>query len=237
MSCFSLVLPETHVAFNLASSKVSAEVATLVLLALLAALRWSSTLLAAPEPAVDFSRDIRPILSDRCFTCHGPDEQARKAKLRLDVRGEAIKKAIVPGDAAKSPLFQRITSEDQDEVMPPPESKKQPLTPEQISLFKRWINRDQAPYTEHWAFQKLARPPLPPVRAKAWVQNPIDTFILARLEREGLAPSPETDRQRLCRRVYLDLIGLPPTPAQVDAFVNDRGAQAFEKVVDGLLAS
>ena len=103
-----------------------------VLLALLAPLRWSSTLLAAPQPAVDFSRDIRPILSDRCFACHGPDEQARKAKLRLDVRAEAIKKAIVPGDAAKSPLFQRITSQDEDELMPPPESKKQRLTPEQI---------------------------------------------------------------------------------------------------------
>src|SRR6187200_1128926 len=128
-------------------------------LALLAPQCWSSTLMAAPEPAVDFSRDIRPILSDRCFTCHGPDEQARKAKLRLDVRAEAIKKAIVPGDAAKSPLIQRITSPDEDEVMPPPESKKQPLTPEQIALFKRWINQDQARYTEHWSFQKLARPP------------------------------------------------------------------------------
>ena len=129
--------------------------AALVLLALLAPLCWSSTLLAAPEPAVDFSRDIRPILSDRCFTCHGPDEQARKAKLRLDVRAEAIKKAIVPGDAAKSPLIQRITSQDEDEVMPPPESKNPPLTPEQISLFKHWINQDQATYTEHWSFQKL----------------------------------------------------------------------------------
>src|SRR5213592_1509979 len=122
--------------------------AVLVLLALLAPLCWSSTLLAAQEPAVDFGRDIRPILSDRCFACHGPDEQARKAKLRLDVRAEAIKKAIVPGDAAKSPLFQRITSQDEDEVMPPPESKKQPLTPEQIALLKLWIT---------------SRPPMPSI--------------------------------------------------------------------------
>src|SRR5213592_3645915 len=141
--------------------------AVLVLLALLAPLCWSSTLLAAQKPAVDFGRDIRPILSDRCFTCHGPDEQARKAKLRLDVRAEAIRKAIVPGDAANSPLFQRITSQDEDEVMPPPESKKQPLTHEQIALFKRWINQDKAPYPDHWSFRKLARPPLPTVRAKA----------------------------------------------------------------------
>jgi len=210
--------------------------AALILLALLAPPRWSSTLFAAPEPTVDFNRDIRPILSDRCFTCHGPDEQARKAKLRLDVRAEAIKKAIVPGDAAKSRLFQRITSQDQDEVMPPPESKKQLLTPGQIALFKRWINQD-AHYAEHWAFRKPARPATPPVLAKTWVRNPIDTFILARLEREGLAPSPEADRPRLCRRVYLDLIGLPPSPAQVDAFANDTSAAAYEKLVDRLLAS
>jgi hypothetical protein len=193
---------------------------------------------AAP---IDFNRDIRPILSENCFRCHGPDERERKAKLRLDTRAGALKElrsgghAVVPGHAAKSALIERITAADLKERMPPLSSKKH-LTAQQIDLFKRWIDQG-AKWSEHWAFIPPSRPKLPPVANKSWPHNAIDHFILARLEKEGLKPSPEADRIRLIRRVTLDLTGLPPTPAEVDAFLADRGPNAYAKVVERLLAS
>jgi len=197
----------------------------------------SATAAAAAPPPVDFNRDIRPILATQCYACHGPDEKARKADLRLDLRDAAVKGgAVVPGKPEASPLLARITSKDADEVMPPAKSKKPPLTPEQVALFKRWV-AEGAKYTDHWAFAKLARPAAPPVKNPAWGKTPIDAFVLARLEREGLSPSAEADRVTLVRRLSFDLTGLPPTAAEVAAFVEDQAPDAYEKVVDRLLAS
>ena len=191
---------------------------------------------AKPAP-VNFDREIRPILSDTCFACHGPDEQQRKAKLRFDTKEGAFAKAgvIVPGKAAESRLIKRVLSKDPNALMPPPDSGHK-LTDKQIDLLKRWID-EGAQWTEHWAFTAPKRPDLPQVSNQAWVKNPIDAFVLARLEKEKLAPSPEADRATLLRRVSLDLTGLPPTPAEVDAFLADKSPDAYEKVVDRLLAS
>jgi hypothetical protein len=197
--------------------------------------------LAAQVSAVDFNRDIRPILSDRCYACHGPDEGKRKAGLRLDVKEEPFKelksgnRAIVPGDLAKSALIQRLTTTDPDDVMPPPKTGK-PLTPEQIDLFKRWV-QEGAPWAKHWAFIPPERPPLPKVKDQKWPRNEIDYFVLARLEKEGLTPNPEADKPTLIRRATLDLTGLPPTIEEVDAFLCDKSPRAYEKLVDRLLAS
>jgi hypothetical protein len=187
--------------------------------------------------AVSFDRDIRPILSDNCFQCHGPDEQQRMAKLRLDTKEGAFVKpgVIIPGDAANSRLFKRISSANPAAVMPPPQTGHK-LTEQQIALFKRWIE-EGAQWNEHWAFVPPKRPDLPPVKNAAWPRNPIDHFILARLEREGLQPSPEADKATWLRRVSLDLTGLPPTPAEVDALLADKSTDAYAKVVDRLLAS
>ena len=194
---------------------------------------------AKPVAKIDFIRDIRPILSANCFTCHGQDEGQRKSKLRLDVRVSALQPAksgdiaIVPGDLSKSKLVERITSHDPDEVMPPPKSKKT-LTPQQIDLLKRWI-ADGADYKGHWAFLKPERPAVPEVqRFKFKIQNPIDAFVAAKLEANKLSFSPAADRVTLIRRVSLDLTGLPPTPAEVDAFVADKSPDAYDKVVDRL---
>ena len=186
---------------------------------------------------VDFNREIRPILSDTCFACHGPDEQQRKAKLRLDTKDGAFAKpgVIVAGKSAESRLIKRITSKDPNAVMPPTASGHK-LTDKQIELLKRWID-EGAQWNEHWSFIAPKRPELPAVTNKAWVKNSIDAFILARLEKEGLKPSPEADRATLIRRVSLDLTGLPPTPAEVDAFLADKSPDAYEKIVDRLLAS
>jgi hypothetical protein len=195
---------------------------------------------AAP-PAIDFNRQIRPILSENCFACHGPDQKQRKAKLRFDTKEGAFAElrdggfAIVPKKSAESVLIERITEDDLGRRMPPPESRKH-LTPEQIALFKQWIDQG-APWSTHWAFVAPQRPALPKVTAAAWARTPIDQFILARLEREGLKPSAEAYKTRLIRRVTLDLTGLPPTPAEVDAFLADRSPEAYEKVVDRLLES
>ncbi len=191
----------------------------------------------AKAGSVDFNREIRPILADTCFACHGPDEQQRKAKLRLDTKDGAFAKAgiIVAGKSAESRLIKRITSKDPNSVMPPVTSGHK-LTDRQIELLKNWID-EGAQWNEHWSFIAPQRHELPTVTDKAWVKNPIDAFILARLEREGLKPSPEADRATLLRRVSLDLIGLPPTPAEVDAFIADKSPDAYEKVVDRLLAS
>ncbi len=190
---------------------------------------------------VEFNRDIRPILSDNCFTCHGPDEKARKANLRLDVRDVALAPAksgavsIVPGNAAKSELLKRITTKDADDLMPPTKTGKQ-LTTAQVDLLRRWIEQG-AKYQEHWAFVKPVRPALPLVKEVKWSRNGIDPFVLTRLETENLKPSPETDRVTWLRRVTFDLTGLPPTIAEIDTFLADKGALAYEKVVERLFAS
>ena len=161
---------------------------------------------------VDFNREIRPILSDNCFACHGPDDATRKGKLRLDTKEGAFARpgVIVAGNSAESRLIKRITTKDPNAVMPPVASGHK-LTDKQIEQLKRWID-EGAQWNEHWAFIAPKRPEVPTVANKAWVKNPIDAFVLARLEKEGLKPSPEADRATLIRRVSLDLTGLPPTP-------------------------
>jgi hypothetical protein len=187
------------------------------------------------DPPVDFARDVRPILAHHCFGCHGPDEKARKAGLRLDVRYVAIqKKAIVPKDAKASKLVSRITDPDEDRVMPPPESKR-PLNDRQKQILKTWIEQG-ATYAQHWAFTPPKRPDVPVLNDPA-IQNPIDAFVRQRLAKERLTPAREADKRTLIRRVTLDLTGLPPTPAAVDAFLADDSPGAYEKVVDRLLAS
>jgi mono/diheme cytochrome c family protein len=194
------------------------------------------------EPAIDFTRQIRPILSENCFACHGPDEKARKAKLRLDTKDGAFAKlarsegfAIVPGKCDDSRLVERVESADPSFVMPPPKIGKT-LKPEQIALLKKWIAQG-APYTTHWAFEVPKKPAVPQTNKPEWVRNPIDAFILAEQQRRGLEPSPEADKTTLIRRVTLDLTGLPPTPEEVDAFLADKSPDAYEKVVDRLLKS
>jgi mono/diheme cytochrome c family protein len=212
--------------------------AALVLLARLGPPRPAA---AAPAPPVDFNRQVLPILADNCFACHGPDEKQRKAKLRLDTKEGAFAKlrsggfAIVPGKSADSALVERITADDPHRVMPPVKTHKK-LTPEQVALLTRWIDQG-APWSLHWAFVAPRRPDLPRVTDAAWVRNPIDRFILARLEKEGLHPSPEADKVTLLRRVTLDLTGLPPTPDEVDAFLADTRPDAYEQVVHRLLRS
>jgi uncharacterized protein DUF1553/uncharacterized protein DUF1549/cytochrome c len=188
-------------------------------------------------PAVDFDREIRPILSDNCFKCHGPDEKERKAKLRLDDRAAALKSdAFIPGNSSESMLVSRITNADPGKRMPPAKSGKK-LTPAQIALLKRWIDQG-ANYSIHWSFVPPQRPPVPIIRnPKSEIRNAIDAFVLDRLEKEGLSPSPEADRTTLIRRLTLDLTGLPPTPKEVDDFLNDRSADAYSKLVDRLLES
>jgi hypothetical protein len=194
------------------------------------------------EKEVSFNRDIRPIFSDTCYRCHGPDKNARKAGLRLDIREEATKKTksgvipIVPGKPEESEIIRRIFSNDEYERMPPKEAHKV-LTQTQKETIKRWI-AEGARYEGHWSYKAVRRPVVPEVsNAKAPIRNPIDAFIQERLMREGLQPSPEAERRTLIRRVSLDLTGLPPTPQEVAAFVNDKSPDAYEKVVDRLLSS
>jgi hypothetical protein len=191
--------------------------------------------------AADFTRDVRPILARHCFKCHGPDDKARKGKLRLDVRDPAIgqgksgRRAIVPGKPDESELIRRIFATDSTEVMPPPATKN-PLSEAQKQSLKRWIAAG-ADYQPHWAFVPPRQAQLPRLRQKDWPRNAIDAFVLARLEAAGLKPSQPADRYTLARRLYLDLIGLPPTPEEADAFVQDPSPNAYEKLVDRLLAS
>ena len=196
------------------------------------------------QAQVEFKRDILPILSSKCFACHGPDSSARKAGLRLDQREHALKKArsgaapIVPGKIEESELVRRIFSEDDDERMPPRKTGKS-LSDREKELLRRWI-ADGAEYQLHWAFVKPERPQVPGVKNQAWVRNPIDAFILHRLEQAGLQPSPQADPATLIRRLSLDLIGLPPTLDEVDEFVKEASARpqaAVEKAVNRLLAS
>ncbi len=209
---------------------------TLTLLVTACAFVWRAPAVLAQKP-ISFDRDVRPILSDTCFTCHGPDENQRKARLRFDTKAGAFAKqgVIVAGKASESRLYKRIAATDPNSVMPPIASGHK-LTPQQIETIKRWID-EGANWTEHWAFIAPQRPALPTVQDAAWVRNPIDNFILARLEKEGLKPASEADKTTLIRRVTLDLTGLPPTSAEVDAFLTDKSPNAYEKVVDRLLAS
>ena len=195
---------------------------------------------AAAPAKLEYNRDVRPILSENCFTCHGPDSAVRKAKLRLDHFEDAIAKredgepAIVPGKPDASEAIRRIFATD-DDLMPPEKSHKV-LTPEQKDLLKRWI-ADGAKYQPHWSLLAPQRSAPPKVRNEKWPRNPVDNFILARLEQEKLKPAPEADRRTLARRLSLDLTGLPPAPAEVEAFVEDKSPDAYEKLVDKFLAS
>jgi hypothetical protein len=196
---------------------------------------------AADEPSTpSFNRDIRPILSENCWQCHGPDKSQRKARLRLDRAEDATAdrggyRAIEPGHPEQSELIRRITSQDEKRRMPPRATGRQ-LTGGQIRLLRQWVEQG-AKWEKHWAFLPPRIGPIPAVKHKDWCRNPIDYFILDRLEQKGLVPSPEAERTTLIRRVTLDLTGLPPSPAEVDAFLADRSEQAYEKVVDRLLKS
>ena len=202
------------------------------LLALALGFMGAGAVNAADTSTLEYNRDIRPILSENCFYCHGPDANKREGKLRLDIREEALKqKAFIPGDAAGSELIKRLFSKDEDEVMPPPEAHRT-VTAAQKEILKRWINAG-APYEEHWAFVVPRRPTVPAVNEP----HPIDAFVTERLKSAGLALSPEAPRAVLLRRLSLDLTGLPPTPEETAAFVADRSPDAYEKQVDRLLAS
>jgi len=190
---------------------------------------------AAARGSIEFNRDVRPILAENCFRCHGPDSASRKADLRLDRREVAVESAaIVPGKPDESGLVERIFSTDPDKVMPPPAIHKE-LKPAEKELLKQWVAAG-AEYQAHWSLIAPVRPALPAVKNEAWIRTPIDRFILARLEQHGLAPAPPADRYTLARRLSLDLIGLPPEPAEVERFVNDPSADAYEQYVDRLLA-
>jgi hypothetical protein len=226
-----------------------------VLLGCCLAAAWASSAVAAgatPPAAgkkVEFARDVQPILADNCYFCHGPDAHHREANLRFDKLdpkegplaprdGYAI---VAPGKVDDSVLVMRITADDPDVHMPPPDSHRK-LTDAQIELLKRWIEQG-AKWGKHWSLEVPKRPEVPEVaevpalKGRAWPRNPIDNFVLAKLQKQGLNPSPEADKETLIRRVTLDLTGLPPTPAEVDAFLADSSADAYEKVVDRLLAS
>jgi len=189
---------------------------------------------------VNFNRDIRPILASHCWQCHGPDSGARKAELRLDVQADTFAdrgeyRVIDPGNPERSELLRRITSADADLRMPPADSARQ-LTAEQIDLLRRWIKQGAA-WAEHWAFVPPSRPELPAVSHPSWPRNGVDFFVLARLDQESLQPAPPADPIVLLRRVTLALTGLPPTIREVDAFLEDNSSNAYERVVERLLAS
>ncbi len=186
------------------------------------------------EDTIDFNRDIRPILAENCFYCHGQDANKREADLRLDLREAAMHaEAIVPRDPQKSQLIHRIHSADVNQVMPPPASNRR-LTADQKKLLARWIEQG-APYANHWAFVPAKVRPLPQIVRRDWIRNPIDVFVLEKLEPTGLEPSPEADRSTLIKRLYIDLIGLPPSIEEIEAFLADESLDAYEKLVDRLL--
>ena len=187
---------------------------------------------------ISFNRDIRPILSDKCYACHGPDENTRKADFRLDIEADAFiphgkyEAAIVKGDPENSPLYQRLITEDKDDIMPPLDSHKE-LSTKEIELIEQWIGKG-AEWEGHWAFEKPEKPAVPEI---SWGMNAVDAFIYDSMREKGLEPNPETDRATLARRLALDLTGLPPEPEMVDRFVNDASENAYESLVDELLDS
>jgi hypothetical protein len=211
-----------------------------VLLLLLAALGSGATLVGAAETPLEFNRDVRPILSENCFACHGFDAAAREADLRLDVAESATEDrggyaAIVAGDPEASEAWRRIASDDESEVMPPVDSHRK-LSDEQKEILQRWIS-EGAPYEKHWSFIPPVKAEPPNVSSPSWARNEIDRFVLARLEAEGLQPSAEADRRMVIRRLSFDLTGLPPSAEEVEAFVADQSPGAYERLVDRLLAS
>jgi hypothetical protein len=193
--------------------------------------------ISGATPAVDFDRQVRPILSDNCFACHGPDEKHRMANLHFDTKEGAFGKpgVILPGDSAHSKMYLKVSNPNEALRMPPPYSGRK-LTAAQIETIKNWIDSG-ANWQTHWAFVPPTRPDVPAVKEESWARTPIDHFVMAKLEKEGLHPSPEADKTTLLRRVSFDLTGLPPTPAELNAFLADNSPQAYEKVVDRLLAS
>ena len=207
--------------------------------AVIAAFALLSSTNAMAQPTVSYNRDIRPILAKHCWACHGFDEKARQADLRLDsfvvateVRDDHA--AIRANDPEHSELMLRVLSEDEDSVMPPRQGGT-PLTESQIELLRQWIAAG-AEYEKHWAFVPPVRPPLPQVEHSQWVRHPIDQFVLAKIELAMLATSPAADRATLLRRVYLDLIGMPPSPAEITKFLESQDDHEYERVVDSLLA-
>ena len=195
---------------------------------------------------ISFSSQVRPILSNSCFACHGPDSHNQTSPFRLDTEehsranlakaGEPPRYGVVPGKPEESLLLQRVITKDPHEAMPPPYAKKPALTEEQIATLTEWI-RQGAEYEPHWAFVAPVKPPVPEVKDKAWPRTPIDNFILAKLESKGIKPSPEPDKETLVRRVHMDLLGLPPTPEEIDAYLADTSDKAYENMVDRALAS
>jgi len=183
---------------------------------------------------VDFTREVRPILT-RCFQCHGPDEKARKGKLRLDTRAGAVASVVVPGKPDESELIARVVSTDETLVMPPKKVGKG-LSAAEVATLKAWVAQG-ADYAAHWAYVKPVRPKLPDVKDALWANNAVDRFILARLEAEGLKPTPPAERAALLRRVTIDLTGLPPTLEDAERYLKDERPGAYERAVDRLLAS
>ncbi|MSO24241.1 MAG: DUF1549 domain-containing protein, partial [Acidobacteria bacterium] len=215
---------------------------TILLVLLVFMGNWLDTVAQTNPTAkpVDFNRDIRSILSDTCFACHGPDEQTQQAGLRLDTKEGTFAdrggyQVIVPGKAAESRLFQRVSAKEESLRMPPATAERK-LTQQQIDLLQRWID-EGARWETHWAYSPPKRSALPSVKSPTWAKNAIDAFILSRLEREGLKPSPEADKTTLLRRLSFDLTGLPPTTAELDAFLSNTSPAAYEKQVDRLLRS
>jgi Protein of unknown function (DUF1553)/Protein of unknown function (DUF1549)/Planctomycete cytochrome C/Concanavalin A-like lectin/glucanases superfamily len=202
---------------------------------------WLTALVSFGRAApIDFNRDVKPIISDQCFHCHGPDPEARQAELRLDTRAGIFRQrdkvtVTVPGQPEASELVRRIDSDNPDDKMPPPDSHRQ-LTAAQRDVLRRWV-KEGAEWEQHWSFAPLQKEPMPDVGNASWVRNEIDRFVLKSLNAAHQTPKPEADRARLIRRVTLDLTGLPPTLAEIDAFLADAAPDAYEKVVDRLLAS
>jgi mono/diheme cytochrome c family protein len=232
------------------NSRLALAVVIVFAVLMAGARRWASSSFAATNPRqqskVDFAREVQPIFQAHCYGCHGPNRQM--AGLRLDSKKIALAKVVIPGRAAESALYQRVAGTGDQARMP---MNGEALKPDQVALIRRWIDEGAAwpedgqsaipgshsAIKRHWAYVKPERPAAPEVKNRGWVGTPIDRFVLARLEKEGLTPSPEADRVTLLRRLSLDLIGLPPTIAEVDAFLNDKSPNAYEKQVERLLAS